>query len=198
MKKQDWAKALDYAVVAVLLLITVMMFANLIGLTNDAPTQSDPPRHRNRKPADQSRGRELQGVCPQFDVPARLLVQHPDTRRFVEVTDTNAIADVLTWGGDTNWQGYERGGWIIAPDDVYTMIYAYPADYDEAANPWGFQLIIVYTNAAYPGIALPMAFANLEPYADANGEHFGTHPCYAWQMTIADVNAWIVGAGRPG
>lgn len=140
---------------------------------------------------------QLQQQCRDLVTPARVLAQHPERRRFVEVEQAEQIDALLQWGGDTNWQGYESGGWIIPPDRSLSMIYLYPEAYDEQNNPWGFQMIIVYSSGIYPDVVLPMVFTNMTPFADANGNHFGTHPCYAFIMPRAEFDAWIseVGGG---
>lgn len=71
------------------------------------------------------------GTCPDLVVPAYVLAQHPETRRFVEVDDSQAIDELLAWDGVSNWIGYGRGGWLVSPIDIISMIYLYPESYDD-------------------------------------------------------------------
>lgn len=134
---------------------------------------------------------QIDRVCHDLITPSRILAQNPATRRFVEVDAAAQIEALLGWGGESNWQGYERGGWIVPPEHSLSMMYLYPANYDEQANPWGFQMIIVYASGIYPDLVLPMVFTNMTPFADANGNHFGTHPCYAFVMPRGVFDEWM-------
>lgn len=92
--------------------------------------------------------------------------------------------DIPSWQGilgQSVWVGYEQGGFDI-PDDTadYFTIYAV----GEAGNE---VQIWVWEAPSTPDWLYVLPFNNTTPYSDANGEHFGVHPCGAFRVNAFDV-----------
>lgn len=126
----------------------------------------------------------LAAVCPQFGVPVSGTGYD---RAWNEYTlDAADIQAVLNFDASRSfWVGYDAGGFAM-PDDAADVLNLtlYTADGGER---WFDVLYSPQTPAVY--YALP--FANTQAYADAQGQHYGTHPCAAILMTRAEYAALI-------
>lgn len=73
--------------------------------------------------------------------------------------------------GESIWIGYEHGGWDY-PDGIEAMSFTryWIFGKRDGVKFW----VILYIGAEW---SYGFTFANTEPYADANGEHYGQHPC---------------------
>lgn len=128
---------------------------------------------------------DVRDVCPGLVDVDRLYVMQRS--RFVEIEDAEAVASFEEWDASLdNWIGYDQGGYRIMPTRSLSTIYLYPEDYDEQANPWGFSLVIVYTNPAHPDVVLPMIFEDIEPGRDGH-----IHPCATWVASREWWDAWL-------
>ena len=118
-------------------------------------------------------------VCPAFGVPVS---GGGYDRAFVDYAlDADGIDAVLNIdAGDSFWIGYENGGFDW-PQDVQPVLQLtlVMADGDES---W----LDVWWSAQTPDVYYALPFANTVAYADAQGEHYGTHPCAAIRMTAAE------------
>lgn len=122
----------------------------------------------------------LLDVCPAFGVPTSGTGY--DTATWTDYTlDAAAIRAVLAIDGESFWVGYERGGFAW-PDDVEVAL---TLTFD------GGQWLDVYWSAQTPNVYYALPFADPAPRADANGAHYGTHPCAAILMTERDYAALI-------
>lgn len=106
--------------------------------------------------------------------------------------DPVALEGLGRWDMSTsNWIGYANGGWQHHPGRTVGQVSGMTADW-QPEDPWGegARLILVHESPTTDQYVV-FVFTNLTPYADANGEHFGTHPCFAALMNRADVAAWF-------
>lgn len=116
-------------------------------------------------------------VCPQFGVP--VAGQGYDTTTWTDYSlDTKAIQAVLNINAERSfWVGYENGGFAWTNDVMpeltltFTMV--------DGSERW----LDVFWSEQTPDAYYALPFANTTPYADQNGEHYGTHPCAAILMT---------------
>jgi hypothetical protein len=88
------------------------------------------------------------------------------------------------------WVGYDNGGFDVS-GDAYRLwtIQAYAGN-----NP--IMVWINYSRSANEFYWFP--FANIVPYADTNGDHYGPHPCGAFRVSYEDVISWLLGAMSNG
>lgn len=130
-------------------------------------------------------GTPLIAVCPAFGRPTSGTGY--DTATWTEYElDAAAIQAVLNLNAARSfWVGYERGGFAW-PDDVRDALHLtlYSADGGER---W---LDVLYSDQT-PGVYYALPFADPTPRADADGAHFGTHPCAAILMTEQEYRALI-------
>ncbi len=111
-------------------------------------------------------------ICPQFGVPVSGVGYDAAFTEYV-VTDMSAVVGLPA--GDSFWIGYDNGG-FAAPyfdSEPALTLTLYTADGGER---W---LDVTVADGVY--YVLP--YATTEPYTDANGEHYGTHPCAAFTIT---------------
>ena len=131
-------------------------------------------------------------ICPQFGVPVSGTGYDTDT--WTDYTlGPQAIQAVLNIDARRSfWIGYENGGFAwtndVAPLLTLTFTMA------DGAERW----FDVFWSEQTPDAYYALPFANPTPYADANGEHYGTHPCAAILMTEAEYDALLeaLGDGR--
>ena len=90
--------------------------------------------------------------------------------------ETVSAAEIETlWqtAGESLWVGYDAGGW-----DARANVTGETVFYDglkDGARWWALFKIGAERTIAY-------VFANTVPYADANGAHYGHHPCGGWEV----------------
>lgn len=77
------------------------------------------------------------------------------------------------------WLGYDNGGWETTGDEY--------GRYKLTGDGWEVWLFYSATRDEYD--ILP--FSNPEPFADANGDHYGMHPCGGWAVDAAIFDALI-------
>lgn len=93
------------------------------------------------------------------------------------------IEALATVEGESIWIGYERGGWNYPPgfkEMTFTRYWVFGKR--EGVRFW----VILYIGAEW---SYGFTFSNTEVYADANGQHVGQHPCYAYEVDGRDVIA---------
>ena len=75
------------------------------------------------------------------------------------------------------WVGYDNGGWATAGDERLVEFWEWP---DLLVTVWYSPSRDEYE--FYP-------HKNIELYADANGDHYGIHPCGGWAVdaTVIDI-----------
>lgn len=129
---------------------------------------------------------QLATVCPAFGVPVSGVGYDA---AFAEVTVTDAgIAALMALDTSSSfWVGYDNGGFNVefleaTPALTLTL---YTADGREL---W----FDVFEHA---GVYYALPFANVVAYADANGEHMGTHPCAAFTLTRAQFARLLAALG---
>ncbi len=124
----------------------------------------------------------LINMCPQFLIP---VTGNGYDANWNEVTlDSLAIQALLNLpAGNSFWLGYERGGFAPAyfESEPALTLTLYTAD--------GGERWIDVTEHA--GVYYVLAYAQTVAYADANGEHFGVHPCAAFTLTESEYQAFM-------
>jgi len=118
-------------------------------------------------------------VCPAFGVPVS---GSGYDRTFVDYAlDAEAINAVLSIdASDSFWVGYENGGFDW-PQDVQPVLQLTLMMAD-GAERW----LDVWWSEQTPEVYYALPFVTVEAYADAQGEHYGTHPCAAIRMSAAE------------
>lgn len=129
-------------------------------------------------------------ICPQFGTPVTGTGYDTETWTDYQL-DAQAIQVVLNVNADRSfWVGYENGGFAwtndVAPLLTLTFVMA------DGTERW----FDVFWSGQTPDAYYALPFANPTPYADANGEHYGTHPCAAILMTAAEYAALIEALGE--
>lgn len=131
----------------------------------------------------------LIAVCPQFGTPVSGTGY--DTRDWTDYTlDAQAIQAVLNINADHSfWVGYANGGFAWTNDVMPALTLTFTMA--DGSERW----LDVFWSEQTPDAYYALPFANPTPYADANGEHFGTHPCAAILMTAAEYEALLAALG---
>jgi len=131
----------------------------------------------------------LINICPAFGVPISGTGYDTATWTVYEL-DAAAIRAVLQLDASRSfWVGYAAGG------------FAWPADVRPALTltltmaDGGERWVDVYWSEQTPDAYYALPSANPTPYADSNGEHYGTHPCAAILMTGAEYRALLDALG---
>lgn len=119
---------------------------------------------------------QLATVCPAFGVPVSGSGYDSAWSEYTLTAD--GIAAVLALDASRSfWVGYDHGG------------FAMPADATDALRltlttaDGGERWFDVLWSEQTPDTYYALPFANTVAYADANGEHYGTHPCAAFVLT---------------
>jgi len=131
----------------------------------------------------------LIAICPQFGTPVAGTGYDTETWTDYQLSP-EAIQTVLNVNADRSfWVGYENGGFAwtndVAPLLTLTFMMA------DGSERW----FDVFWSEQTPDAYYALPFANPTPYADSNGEHYGTHPCAAILMTAAEYDALIEALG---
>lgn len=113
----------------------------------------------------------LLAICPAFGLPVSGVGYDAAFAEYV-VTDASAIVNLPAC--DSFWIGYDAGGFAPAyfESEPALTLTLWMADGDER---W-------LDVTEHAGVFYVLAYAQTEPYADANGEHMGTHPCAAFTI----------------
>lgn len=129
-------------------------------------------------------------ACPAFGVPTSGTGY--DTVTWTDYhLDAAAISAVLQLDASHSfWAGYEAGGFAW-PDDVRPEL-ALTFTMADGSERW----LDVFWSEQAPDAYYALPFANPTPYADSNGEHYGTHPCAAILMTGTEYEALIAALGE--
>ena len=85
--------------------------------------------------------------------------------------------------GESIWVGYENGGFDL-PDKRYFL-----SDVLFKTSK-GERYMWIVASHSIPDTIYVFPFKSMEPYADANGDHYGVHPCGAYRVT--DYPSWLV------
>ena len=129
-------------------------------------------------------------ICPQFGVPVTGSGYDTDTWTDYQL-DAEAIQAVLNINADRSfWVGYENGGFAWAHDVAPLLTLTFTAE--DGSERW----FDVFWSDETPDSYYALPFVNTAAYADANGEHFGTHPCAAILMTAAEYRALLEALGE--
>ena len=110
----------------------------------------------------------------------QVTIQTGNRNRPLTDAQLEAIAAI---DGESIWVGYENGGWDY-PDGIEAMSFTryWIFGKRDGVRFW----VILYIGAEW---SYGFTFSNTEVYADANGEHIGQHPCYAYAFDGRDVIA---------
>ena len=132
----------------------------------------------------------LLDICPAFGVPTSGTGYDTETWTEYEL-DAVAIRAVLQLDASRSfWVGYAAGGFAW-PDDVMPEL-TLTFEMADGSERW----FDVFWSEQTPDTYYALPFANPTPYADANGEHYGTHPCAAILMTAAEYKALLGALGE--
>ena len=85
--------------------------------------------------------------------------------------------------GRSLWIGYENGGWDL--DEPVFVFYTIEAYSIEDYSPIEIWIALGETEWYW------FPFANTELFADANGDHYGMHPCGGFAVDAVTSRAWI-------
>lgn len=97
--------------------------------------------------------------------------------------DTEALEALWTIEGESIWIGYDQGGWDLPAGFASLRFERYwIRGYKDGDEFWAML-------RTTPDYSLAIVYENTEPFADANGEHYGYHPCGGWEITQEDVIA---------
>lgn len=129
-------------------------------------------------------------VCPAFGVPISGMGYDTETWTDYRL-DEQAIQAVLNINAERSfWAGYENGGFAW-PDDVRPAL-ALTFTVTDGSERW----LDVFWSAQTPEVYYALPFADPTPRADAEGNHYGTHPCAAVLMTPAEYDALLDAIGE--
>jgi len=131
----------------------------------------------------------LINICPQFGVPVSGIGY--DTATWTDYQlDAQAIQAVLNINAERSfWVGYANGGFAWTSDVMPELTLTF--EMADGSERW----FDVFWSEQTPDAYYALPFADPTPQADANGEHYGTHPCAAIVMTGAEYQA-LLGALR--
>lgn len=81
--------------------------------------------------------------------------------------------------GQGFWLGYDRGGFDW-PKDVYIYGQLW-LPLEDGKEP---RQVLFYFSKQTPDRFYILPFVSIQPYADSNGKHFGSHPCAAYVVKL--------------
>lgn len=87
--------------------------------------------------------------------------------------------------GPSFWVGYENGGFAWVNDVMPLLTLTFIAE--DGSERW----LDIFWSEQTPDTYYVLPFANVVPYADANGDHYGTHPCAAILMTAPEYQSLL-------
>jgi hypothetical protein len=123
----------------------------------------------------------LEGTDGVTDVTAQM--PGPDGKLGNFDLDADAIDALWAIEGESIWAQDGSYGWVL-PADFASIRYEryWIRGYKDGVEFWAvFRVSDDYS--------IGLVYKNTEPYADANGEHAGYHPCGGWEVAQADIIA---------
>ena len=129
----------------------------------------------------------LLAVCPAFAPVSGGGYDHSWTEYAVNADGIAAIMALDT--SRSFWLGYDAGGFAMPADATDALRLTL---YTEDGRELWFDVL---WSEATPDTYYALPFAVTEAYADANGEHYGTHPCAAFTLTRAQFARLLAALG---
>ncbi|MBK8035287.1 MAG: hypothetical protein IPK17_38445 [Chloroflexi bacterium] len=124
-------------------------------------------------------------VCPAFGVPISGMGYDTETWTDYRL-DEQAIQAVLNINTERSfWVGYENGGFAWTNDVMPLLTLTFTMA--DGSERW----FDVFWSEQTPNVYYALPFTNPTPSADANGQHYGTHPCAAILMTATEYEALL-------
>lgn len=127
----------------------------------------------------------LIGVCPSFGVPVNGTGYDTTTWTDYELDAEDIRTIINLQAGPSFWVGYENGGFAWTNDVMPELTLTFTAS--DGTERW----LDVFWSEQTPDVYYVLPFSNPTPYADSNGEHYGTHPCAAFTITTAQYAALL-------
>ncbi len=133
----------------------------------------------------------LASSCDKFGIPVSIRIFDWNDWSTVELSNPLVAQLPIQWDASADiWRGYQVAKSFDQPDD--------------ARERWKLQLftadgverrIQVEQSASTPDTLYVYAFQILTPYADAQGKHYGYHPCRAFRIPAMDMDVLLSAAG---
>ena len=132
----------------------------------------------------------LASFCDQFGVPQSIRIFDWNDWSTVDLTNPLVAQLPTRWdaSGDL-WRGYDAARPFAVPDDArerWQLHFTNAADEERWINVW--------ESAATADVLYAYAFQVLTPFGDAQGNHFGYHPCRAFTLPPTQMNILLSSA----
>lgn len=132
-------------------------------------------------------GSMLANYCGEFGSPVSLRLFDWTTGSTVSLSDESIARVPLSWDASkTIWRGYRSARPFDQPDDAreHWKVNLFLPDGSER---W----IDILISPTTPDVYYVYSFERTDPFADANGEHYGFHPCRAFSIAAAEVQSYL-------
>lgn len=100
----------------------------------------------------------------------------------IQVYETDLIIEPLSWSAEQNiWVDTSDYGYFNYPSDVY-------AAYTFILRTEDSKTKIDVIKSPSTDLAYLLFYDKQEPFSDANGEHYGIHPCRAYSVSASTID----------
>lgn len=132
----------------------------------------------------------LASFCDKFGVPQAIRIFDWNDWSTVELTNPLVAQLPTRWDASGNlWRGYDAAKPFDVPDDArerWQLHFTNTAGEERWINVW--------QSATTAGLLYAYAFQVVTPYADAQGNHYGYHPCRAFTLLPTEMDILLSSA----
>ena len=129
----------------------------------------------------------LTSFCPELGFPVSLRIFDWQTGNTISLNDPAVAQLPLSWdASDDLWRGYNALNPFDQPSDTQER-WKITLFLPDSTERW----ISVYDSPTTPSLSYLYAYQNTTAFADANGNHFGFHPCRAFAYPAAQIEAFM-------
>lgn len=129
----------------------------------------------------------LSNYCPGFGNPVSLRLFDWATGVTFSLSNESIANIPLAWDASASiWQGYSSARPFDQPDDAHARwkVSLFLSDGRQ-------RRIDIVTSPETPDVYYIYGFQRIDPFAAANGDHYGIHPCRAFTLSAAEVETFL-------
>jgi hypothetical protein len=129
---------------------------------------------------------DVQAYCDMV-TPHQVRVFDWSTWQTAYVNDPSLSVAPFQWdASQTIWRGYDSAKPFDQPSDTFKH-WSVTLILPDGTEQW----IYLLDSAQTPSTSYIYVFDNVEPFADAQGNHYGFHPCRAFAADTNLVSSWL-------
>ncbi len=129
---------------------------------------------------------EVQSVCS-MAIPDKVRVFDWSNWNTSYIQDQNLYFEPFRWDASNSlWRGYDAAKEFAQPDDIFKH-WSVTLTQPNGAEQW----IYIFDSHQTPDTDYVYVFQTTTEFGDAQGNHYGFHPCTAFATSASMINDWI-------